>query len=313
MKIFALGANAVFSRSIAQIARAFFCSLMVLGLGSGLAMAQSAPVAIPTTTELFAWQASAVIGQSIKLQANLTMASEGAAGPVGTVSFFEGTTLLGVSPLQPSRFINVGSVIPPLAELTLSNLSLGEHTITAVYSGDTFYAPSTSNMIKVTITPAPFTLGQSYSGPTATSSGNAQISFTGGGVLCGFTRAAFVPLTGDPSSPPAGTAPSGESFDHGLINFVTSGCVPGSTLTFVVAMPTPLPASTQYWKYGPTPSNTSPHWYLIPSTINGNTITFSITDGGLGDDDLQANGTIVDPGGPSTSSVRPSTCPVSAS
>ena len=30
----------------------------------------------------------------------------------------------------------------------------------------------------------------------------------------------------------------------------------------------------------------------------GNVVTFTITDGGLGDDDLQANGTIVDQGGP---------------
>jgi uncharacterized repeat protein (TIGR01451 family) len=40
------------------------------------------------------------------------------------------------------------------------------------------------------------------------------------------------------------------------------------------------------------------HWYVLPATIAGNTVTFSITDGGLGDDDLAANGTIVDQGGP---------------
>jgi hypothetical protein len=37
---------------------------------------------------------------------------------------------------------------------------------------------------------------------------------------------------------------------------------------------------------------------VLPATIVGNTATFSITDGGLGDDDLLANGTIVDQGGP---------------
>jgi len=37
---------------------------------------------------------------------------------------------------------------------------------------------------------------------------------------------------------------------------------------------------------------------VLPATISANTVTFSITDGGLGDDDLQANGTIVDQGGP---------------
>ena len=35
-----------------------------------------------------------------------------------------------------------------------------------------------------------------------------------------------------------------------------------------------------------------------PATFAGNTVNLSITDGGLGDDDLTANGTIVDAGGP---------------
>ena len=39
-------------------------------------------------------------------------------------------------------------------------------------------------------------------------------------------------------------------------------------------------------------------WYVLPASIVGNTATFTITDGGVGDDDLAANGTIVDQGGP---------------
>jgi hypothetical protein len=37
---------------------------------------------------------------------------------------------------------------------------------------------------------------------------------------------------------------------------------------------------------------------VLPATIAANTATFSITDGALGDDDLAANGTVVDQGGP---------------
>jgi trimeric autotransporter adhesin len=72
----------------------------------------------------------------------------------------------------------------------------------------------------------------------------------------------------------------------------------GSTITMIVIYPTALPAGTQYWKYGPTAAQPTPHWYTLPATIAGNTATFSITDGGLGDDDLVANGTFVDQGGP---------------
>jgi hypothetical protein len=59
------------------------------------------------------------------------------------------------------------------------------------------------------------------------------------------------------------------------------------------------PAGAQYWKFGPTPGDANPHWYQLPgATLVGNTATFSITDGQIGDDDLTANGTIVDQGGP---------------
>lgn len=139
----------------------------------------------------------------------------------------------------------------------------------------------------------------SFTGPTATGTGNATVSFTGGGGACQFTSAAFIPLVGGPSSPPAGSAPSGVAFPQGLLDFATVGCAPaGATLDFTVVYPQPLPPGTVYWKYGKTTAVPVPHWYTIPANVAGNTITFSITDGGLGDDDLAANGAVVDVGGP---------------
>jgi hypothetical protein len=145
-----------------------------------------------------------------------------------------------------------------------------------------------------------------FTGPTATGTGNATVSFTGGGATCGFApqgsgagqSAFFIALTGHAKSPPAGSAPTGVLFPHGLLDFVLVNCTPGATVNFTVTYPTAVPAGTQYWKYGPTPSNPAPHWYILPATISGATATFSITDGGLGDDDLAANGTVVDQGGP---------------
>jgi uncharacterized repeat protein (TIGR01451 family) len=138
----------------------------------------------------------------------------------------------------------------------------------------------------------------SFTGPTATGSGSATVSFTGGGAACQFTSAAFIPLVGGPSSPPAGSAPAGVAFPHGLLDFATSGCTPaGATLNFTVVYPQLLPPGTLYWKYGKTTAVPAPHWYTIPAIVAGSTITFSITDGGLGDDDLAANGAVVDAGG----------------
>ena len=59
-----------------------------------------------------------------------------------------------------------------------------------------------------------------------------------------------------------------------------------------------------YWEYGPTVDDPLPHWYefLFDGTTGaestGNRVTLHFVDGLRGDDDLTANGQIVDVGGP---------------
>jgi YVTN family beta-propeller protein len=145
-----------------------------------------------------------------------------------------------------------------------------------------------------------------YTAASATGTGEITAAFSGSGVGCTYTLSRYIPLTGDPSSPPAGSAPAGVGFPEGLFLFTTSGCTSGSALALTITYPEPLPAGTQYWKFGPTSDRATPHWYTLPTAVvNGNTITFSITDGGLGDDDLDAtNGIIVDQGGPGVPSTQ---------
>lgn len=146
----------------------------------------------------------------------------------------------------------------------------------------------------------------SVPGTSPTGSGSITASFTSGDTGCGFTSQQFIPLTGNPASPPAGTAPAGVAFPHGLFNFTVSGCsAPGATLVFSLVYPQALPAGTQFWKYGRTAADPTPHWYVLPASISGTTATFTIVDGGLGDDDLTANASITDPGGPGMSPVVP--------
>jgi len=78
---------------------------------------------------------------------------------------------------------------------------------------------------------------------------------------------------------------------------VLMGC-DGTPVTFTVTYPDALPAGIAYWKYGATSANPAAHWYQLPAALGANTASFTITDGGLGDDDLTVNGTIVDQGGP---------------
>jgi uncharacterized repeat protein (TIGR02543 family) len=170
---------------------------------------------------------------------------------------------------------------------------------TAANGSGTAFAPgATFNIVANTTLFAQWTVNNTYTAPSATGTGNITASFTGGGASCGYTLAQFIPLTGHAASPPAGSAPHGISFPEGLFDFIASGCTPGSTLNFTITYPQPLPPGTEYWKYGPTSTDTTPHWYVLPAVISGNVVTFSITDGGLGDDDLAPNGAIVDQGGP---------------
>ena len=137
-----------------------------------------------------------------------------------------------------------------------------------------------------------------FTDTTGNGSGDATFCFTGDGAGCGFSSVAYIPVEGDPLSPPAGTAPAGLVFPHGLVTFTIDSCTPGFTAVLTLDLPLGLPPDTEYWKYGPTSADPTPHWYELPAVFTGNTVTFSITDGGLGDDDLVANGTIIDQGGP---------------
>ncbi len=163
----------------------------------------------------------------------------------------------------------------------------------------------TTKTYTVTVTrDPPSTIG----GPNPGGSGTIAAAVVNG-PGCAFSGGQFIPLTGHPSSPPAGTSPVGVAFPYGLFDFTVGGCAVGGAVTVEVTYPAALSPDAQYWKYGPTAGDPTPHWYSIPATIVGNVVSFTITDGGLGDDDLTANGTIVDQGGPGITAV---VVPVSA-
>lgn len=204
---------------------------------------------------------------------------------------------LAVSNAPAPAFSFIAGTLPPGITVSTGGVVSGTPTAVGLY---TFTVMVTDGFGNTATRAFSLDVGPvSLVGAAPTGTGTIIAVLTGGGATCQFAPTPqFIPLTGHPRSPPAGTAPAGTMFPHGLFDFTTTGCTAGSTITLTVTYPTALPAGTRYWKYGPTPSDPAPHWYVLPASIAGNTATFSIIDGQLGDDDLVANGTIVDQGGP---------------
>jgi hypothetical protein len=114
-------------------------------------------------------------------------------------------------------------------------------------------------------------------------------------------------LSGCSTVPPPPDGPAGINFPYGWFGFMLEGAVAHPNETIVKLY---LPgATTTYYKYGPTPTDTTDHLYeflfddppgeLTGAEINGNIATLHFIDGGRGDDDLDdTNRIIVDQGGP---------------
>jgi hypothetical protein len=151
----------------------------------------------------------------------------------------------------------------------------------------------------------------------STGSGSGRVAISGGGAgawvadtgsVGGVPNSAgFIPTSGNAKSPPS--LPPGYSFPYGLLDFTLTGGTKGSAASIVITYPAAVPTNAVYWKYGPSPAGydcsgavcAEPHWYRLPAAqvaIAENTVTLTITDGDVGDDDLSANGSIVDAGGP---------------
>jgi len=138
---------------------------------------------------------------------------------------------------------------------------------------------------------------------TATGTGNADFT-PDAGALEGLTPVDEATL------PPAGKPDL--VFPHGFFSFKITGLTNGQAVVVTITLPSAVPVGTQYWKYGPTPTDPADHWYQLPmgDDDGDNVITITLVDGGLGDDDLTANGTIIDQGGPGQPPPPPPLRPV---
>ena len=134
-----------------------------------------------TTTTLASSANPSVSGQSVTFTATVAAASPGSGTPTGTVNFLDGTTTIGSGTLNSSGE----------ATFSTSTLTVGTHSITAVYAGDTNFTTSTSTAVSQVVQPGgrrpPLTSGTnpSVSGQSVTFTATVAAASPGSGTPTG--------------------------------------------------------------------------------------------------------------------------------
>ncbi len=104
-----------------------------------------------STTTLASSVNPSTFGQAVTFTATVTPDARSTDTPTGTVTFEEGTTVLGTAPLNDG-----------VATFAISTLAVGSHSIAAVYSGDADFATAIGVTTETVNAPTP---------PPATSTG----------------------------------------------------------------------------------------------------------------------------------------------
>jgi hypothetical protein len=209
-------------------------------------------------------------GQAVTFAATVSASGPGAGTPGGTVTFLDSAATLGVVSLSGGS-----------ASLTTSALTVGNHTITASYSGESNFTGSTSAAITQTV-------NQDSSAPTVTS--NVNPSAFGQAVTFTATVSASAPGAGTPGGTVTfldSTATLGVvSLSGGSASLTTSALTVGNhTITvsysgdsnFAVSTSTAITQTVS----GHAPTTTTVTTSLNPSQL-GQAVTFTATVTGAG-------------------------------
>ena len=167
-------------------------------------------VAATTTTTLSATingSTAVPTGTSVTFTATVNSAFTPTPYPSGSVSFFQAgnTVALGTSPLTNG-----------VATFTTTALPNGQYNVTAVYSGDVDFSPSTSAGFAVYVSPSTYVLSSQPTTLSVATVGSASIGFTLT-PISGYTGTVFLACSGLPQN-------STCTFNPGAVDFtVTPG------------------------------------------------------------------------------------------
>jgi Tol biopolymer transport system component len=236
-----------------------------------------------TTTQLEVSPNPAAPTQEVTLTATVGVNTPGSGTPTGTVTFLDGTAVLGTGTLDgPSR-----------ATLRTSSLSPGTHSLTASYAGNDSYLASTSlaaSMIVGAVPGAPTGVSATAGDRSATVSWSPPASNGGS------------PITGYVITPYIGTTAQTPITVSNVTSTPVSGLTNGTTYTFRVAARNAIGTGPESTASNPvTPAGSVPTQTALSSSANPSvsgqlvrytatvtsdagtpTGTVAFTDGGVG-------------------------------
>lgn len=252
-----------------------------------------------TITSLTVGPNPSVFGQPVTLTATVSALPPAAGTPTGTVTFFDGATMLGTATLN----------VAGQAGFTISNLAAGIHNLTAIYAGDLGFTTSTSppafqvvnpstTATLLTLAPNPSVSGQSVALmatviplPPGAGQPTGNVTFFDGATVLGTVplnpggQASFAVATLTVGSHPLTAMYSGD------INFGTSTSSPASQVVNQAATTTTLASSVNPSGFGRSVTFTATVSAVAPGagTPTGN-VTFTLDSAPVSTVPLDVNG-----------------------
>jgi hypothetical protein len=158
-------------------------------LGSSSSSVSESVSIIGTSTAITSSANPSAWGGAVTFTATVTPASGAGPGVGGTVTFSDGSTVLGTAPIS-----DVGGHF--IATYSISTLAVGTHSVTASYSGAADYGAGASSALTQTVNKAATTITASEAGVNGTVSatltsangplaGQALVFTAGSTLLCG--------------------------------------------------------------------------------------------------------------------------------
>jgi hypothetical protein len=221
---------------------------------------------LSSTSVLSVAPPTATYGTPITLTATVSPSIQpGAGAPSGSVTFYNGSTVLGTATL------NAG-----VASMAFTSIPVGVDSLTCTYGGDSTYGPSSCTAVPVTVTASPTTL-------TLTSSANPSpaltpITFTAHlASASGPVAKAALTLTYNPTLTTQVVVPLTTDANGNASYTVATGLIPGSyTIAATFAAATGYQASSTALTEIVTGNLTTTTLTASPNPANqGNTVTLS--------------------------------------